>query len=150
MFVARPGGSDRLGGAGDQPCLEAATTSQNAPSDAGELVGERDRQHIVVQSSFGSLDPGFEPVALPALRLDQDHPGGLNEQRAQVAIAALGYLAQDRAIPRRDLLRDKAQPSGEVAALLRKSFFWPFKYGRTYLAGMSRASWPSALSRRLR
>src|SRR5215510_4173890 len=118
MFVARPGGSDRLGSAGDQPCLEAAATSQNAPGDASELVGERDRQHVVVQPSLGSLDPGFEPVALPTLRLDQDDPGGLNEQRAQVAIAALGYLAKDCAIPRRDLLRDKAQPSSEVAALV--------------------------------
>src|SRR5262249_31019715 len=99
MFVSRPDGSDRLDGAGDQPCLEAAATSQNAPSDASELVGERDRQHIVVQSSFGSLDPRFEPVALPAFRLDQDDPGGLDEQRAQVAIAALGYLAKDGAIP---------------------------------------------------
>src|SRR6266436_3130902 len=36
--------------------------------------------------------PELEPVALPRLRLDQHDPGGLNEQDAQVAIAALGYL----------------------------------------------------------
>src|SRR5262249_30427320 len=68
----------------------------------------------------GRLDPGFEPVALPAFRPDQDDPGGLNKQHAQVAIAALGYLAQDRAIPRGDLLWDKPQPSGEVAALVER------------------------------
>src|SRR6516164_5379068 len=69
--------------------LERAPLVENCPGDAGELVGERDRQHIVVQSLFGCLDPRSEPVALPSLRLDldQDDPGGLNEQRAQVAIA---------------------------------------------------------------
>src|SRR4029434_2302283 len=66
------------------------------------------------------LDPGLEPVALPALRPDQDDPGSLDEQHAQVAIAALGYLAQDRAIPRGDLLRDQPQPSCEVAALVER------------------------------
>src|SRR5262249_39725348 len=62
----------------------------------------------------------FEPVALPALRLDQDDPGGLDEERAQVAIAALGYLAKNRAIPCRDLFRDQPQPSGKIAALLER------------------------------
>jgi hypothetical protein len=33
-------------------------------------------------------------VTLPALRLDQHDPGRLHEQDAQVAIAALGYLAE--------------------------------------------------------
>src|SRR5262245_10603647 len=35
---------------------------------------------------------------------------------AQVAITALQYLAEDRAVPGRDLLRNEPQPSGEVAA----------------------------------
>src|SRR4029450_6620661 len=115
-ILSRAGRSDRLSG-GDRPHLEAPATSQNAPGDARQLVGKRDRQHIVVQPPFGSLDPGFEPIAPPALRPDQDAPGGLNEQHAQVSIAAFGYLAKDRAIPRRDLLRDQPQPSREVAAL---------------------------------
>src|SRR4029450_12575784 len=118
-ILSRAGRSDRLSG-GDRPRLEAPATSQNAPCDARQLVGERDRQHIVVQPPFGSLDPGFEPVALPALWPDQDDPGSLDEQHAQVAIAALGYLAKDRAVPRRDLPRDQPQPSGEVAALLER------------------------------
>ena len=37
--------------------------SQNAPSDAGQLVGERNREHVGVQPLLGRLDPGFEPVA---------------------------------------------------------------------------------------
>ena len=37
-----------------------------------------------------------------------------------------------------------------IASASRKSFFCPFEYGRTYFAGISRASWPSIWSLRLR
>ena len=80
------------------PNLEIATTSENAPGDAGELIGEGNCQHVAVQSLPGGLDPGFEPVAFPCLGLDQHNPCRLNEQDAQVAIAALGYLAEDASI----------------------------------------------------
>jgi hypothetical protein len=33
--------------------------SKNAPSDASELIGQRDGQRIVVQPFLGRLDPGF-------------------------------------------------------------------------------------------
>src|SRR6266498_178469 len=56
-------------------------------------------------------------MALPALGLDQHNPCRLDEQDPQVAIATLRYLAEDRAIPSRDLLGDEPEPSGEVAAL---------------------------------
>src|SRR5262249_54835581 len=102
---------------GDQRWLEAPAIGENAPGDARQLVGKRDRQHIAVEPPSGSLDPGFEPVALPVLRPDQYDPGGLNEQDAQVAIAAFGDLAENRAVSRRELLRDEPQPGGEVAAL---------------------------------
>jgi hypothetical protein len=53
---------------GDDPInlsnLEASATGENAPGDAGQLVGERDCQHVVVQPLLGRLDPGLEPVAL--------------------------------------------------------------------------------------
>src|SRR6516164_4946180 len=78
--------------------FEVASLVENRPGDAGELVGERDRQHVVVQPLLGGFDPGFETVALPALRLDQHHPSRLHEQNAQVAIAALGYLTEDGAV----------------------------------------------------
>ncbi len=54
-------------------------------------------------------------MALPALWSDQHDPRRLHEQNPQVAIAALRYLAEDCAIPSRDLLGDEPQPSGEVA-----------------------------------
>src|SRR5215467_4947152 len=47
--------------------LEGASLVENRPGDAGELVGERNRQHVVVQSFLGGLNPGFEAAALPLL-----------------------------------------------------------------------------------
>jgi hypothetical protein len=47
--------------------LEGAPFVENRPGDAGELVGERDRQHVVVQPLLGRLDPRPEPIALPLL-----------------------------------------------------------------------------------
>src|SRR5262245_23506298 len=76
--------------------LEGASLVKNRPSDASKLVCKRDRQHVVVQALFRCLDPAFEPKALPTLwpNLDQHDPGCLNEQCAQIAIAALRYAAQ--------------------------------------------------------
>ena len=31
-----------------RPCLEVPAVGQNAPGNAGELVGKRDRQHVVM------------------------------------------------------------------------------------------------------
>jgi hypothetical protein len=45
--------------------LEGSSFMEDRPGDAGELVGERDRQHVVVQSLFGRLDPGLQAIALP-------------------------------------------------------------------------------------
>jgi len=90
---------------------------QDAPSNAGELVGECDGEDVVMQPFFGRLEPRLEAVPIPALRLDQHNPGGLKEQNAQVAIAALRYLAEDGAVAGRDLLGDEPQPGGEVAAV---------------------------------
>ena len=49
--------------------LEAPATSQYAPGDARELVGERDRQHVAVQPLLGRLDPGLSPWRFPLLGL---------------------------------------------------------------------------------
>ena len=46
--------------------LEFALLVDNGPGDAGKLVGERDRQHVVVQPPLGSFDPGLEPVVFPS------------------------------------------------------------------------------------
>src|SRR5215813_3670373 len=90
--------------------------SKDAPSNAGELVCERDGEDVVMQPLLGRLEPRLKAVALRALGLDQHNPCRLDEQDTQVAIAALGYLAEDGAVAGRDLLGDEPQPGGEVAA----------------------------------
>jgi hypothetical protein len=45
--------------------LEGAPLVENRPGYAGEFVGERNRQHVVMQSFLRRLDPGLEAVALP-------------------------------------------------------------------------------------
>src|SRR6188508_1250327 len=60
-------GSSRSGRRIGLNALESAPVVENRPGDAGQLVGERNRQHVVVQALFGGLDPGLEPVALPML-----------------------------------------------------------------------------------
>src|SRR6516164_7183574 len=97
-------------------CLECSTMSQDAPRNASELVGERDGEDVVMQPLLGRFEPRLEPVTIPALRPDQYSPSGLNEQNAQVAVAAFRYLAEDGAVASRDLLGDQPQPGGEVAA----------------------------------
>jgi hypothetical protein len=47
--------------------LEGAPLVENRPGDAGQLVGKRNRQHVVVQSFLGGLNPRFEAIALPLL-----------------------------------------------------------------------------------
>jgi hypothetical protein len=92
-------GSSRSGRIG-LDALESAPVVKNCPGDASEFVGERNRQHIAVQAFLRRLDPRLEPVALPSFwpDLDQQDPGGLNEQRAQIAIAAPRYAAENRAV----------------------------------------------------
>src|SRR5262249_2965519 len=98
--------------------LEGAPVMENRPGDAGEFVGERNRQHVVVKPFLGCFDPRPEPIALPLLpQLDQDDPRRLHEEGAQIAIAALGYASENRAVPGRYLLRHQAEPGAEVAAL---------------------------------
>jgi hypothetical protein len=87
-------------------CLECSTTSQDAPSNASELVGERDGEDVVMQALLGRFKPALEAMAIPALRLDEHNPRGLNEQHPQIAIAALRYLAEDGAVAGRNLLGD--------------------------------------------
>jgi hypothetical protein len=60
--------------------LLARPRPKHCPGYAGQLVGERDRQHVVVQPPLGRFDPRFEPVAFPAFRFHQSDPGCLDEQ----------------------------------------------------------------------
>jgi hypothetical protein len=59
--------------------LECSSMSQDAPSDASELVSERDGEDVVMQPLLGLLEPRFEPVTIPAPGFDQYNPCGLNK-----------------------------------------------------------------------
>src|SRR5262249_820830 len=54
-------GRRRIGG---RDAREGAPLVENRPGDAGELVGQRNGEHVVVQPLFRRLDPRLEPVAL--------------------------------------------------------------------------------------
>ena len=88
-----------------------------AVKSGGQLIGERDCQHVMMQPLLGGFDPRLEPVALPTLRPDQHHPGRLHEQDPQITIAALRHFTEDGAVSGRDLPGHQSKPSGEVAAL---------------------------------
>src|SRR5690242_7384082 len=59
--------------------FEGTATGQNSPCDARYFVSERDCKDVAVQSLFGSLDPGSEPMAFPAHWLDEHDPRCLHE-----------------------------------------------------------------------
>jgi len=44
-----------------RPCLEVPAAGQNAPSDAGELVGERNRQHVGCSRFLAASIQGLSP-----------------------------------------------------------------------------------------
>src|SRR5262249_15492202 len=69
--------------------LEGSAMSQDAPSNAGELIGERDGKDVVMQSLLCRFDPRLKAIAFPMVRphLDQHLPGRLDDQGAQIAIA---------------------------------------------------------------
>ena len=94
---------------------------KNAPGDPGQFVGQRNRQHIAVQPLFGGFNPGLEPVALPALGLDQHHPGRLHEQNSQVAIATPGYFSKDGTVPGRYLFETSPSQAAKSRPLVNTS-----------------------------
>src|SRR5262249_4295649 len=97
--------------------LKTTTAVKNAPGDAREFVGERNRQLEPIEPPACSLDPGFETMLLPALRVQYYGTSCLNEQHSQAPIAALGDGPEDCAPARRHLSRHESEPSAEISAL---------------------------------
>ncbi len=62
---------------------------QNAPGNAGQLVGQGRRQLVLVHPFGGLCQPGAEAELLPVFGSHQDDLGSLNEQRSQILAAAL-------------------------------------------------------------
>src|ERR1700745_456220 len=54
--------------------LECSATSQDAPSNARELVGERDGEDVVMQPLLGRFEPRLEPGTIPTPGLYEYRP----------------------------------------------------------------------------
>jgi hypothetical protein len=104
----------------DRTPASSVLVSSKAPSTAqamrASLLASAIASTLWCNPPLGGFDPGFEPVTFPVLDPDQHNPCGLHEQNAQVAIAAPGDFAEDRAVSRRDLLGHQSKPGAEVAA----------------------------------
>ncbi len=68
-----------------------------------------------MQPLGGGLQPSPEAVVGPVLGAHQDDPGTLDEERAQMPVAALRDAAEDGAVAGRHLPRHETEPSREVA-----------------------------------
>src|SRR5262249_9482015 len=101
----------------DDPRLIGSAACENRPGHAGKLVGERDRPDVAVGPPRCLLDPRPQAPHRRTWPPRQHDVCGLYEQCPQIFVAALGDLAQDRAISGRLLLRYESQPSAEVASL---------------------------------
>ena len=77
-------------GSGEFARFEGASMCKNAPGDPCQLIGQRNCEHVAVQPLFGGFNPGLEPVALPALRLDQHHPRRRSQCKSAETLIAAG------------------------------------------------------------
>src|SRR6516164_6119180 len=64
-----------------------------------------------MQALSGTNEPGAETVLRPVHRPQQNDPGCLHEEHAQVTVAALGESPEDSSVPGRHLFGYEAEPS---------------------------------------
>ena len=68
--------------------LELAAVLPDRPGDAGELVGERDRCLVVLDSSFEGEGPGPEPIVLGRLlRVTEDRARAVDQEHPEVGVS---------------------------------------------------------------
>jgi hypothetical protein len=86
------------------------------PDDAGQLVGHG-HGGLVVDVALGEfVGPGAEAVRLLVPGVQQHGAGAMDEQAAQVAVAALGDAPQVALEAAGELAGGEAQVTGQVAA----------------------------------
>ena len=106
-----------LGGLGFGSGLEVAVVLPDGPGDAGELVGEGDGGLVVAELALEAQRPGAQAVAvLHALGVPEDRARAVDEEHAQVGVAALGDPAEASAQAARVLAGCQADEAGHVAA----------------------------------
>ena len=111
--------SERISSSIDcDPWLVVTASRKHGPGDASEFVGERYRQQIAMREAFGgSFDPRPQSPHRCGRPPYQHDVGGLNEQRPEISVTALGDLAELGAIASRLLLGYQTEPSAKIAAL---------------------------------
>src|SRR5438128_984582 len=70
-----------------------------------------------MQPLLRGLDPGFEPISLPAARSDEHGPGRLDEEDAKVSVSPPGDRPENGSVPGGHLFGHESEPGGEVAPL---------------------------------
>src|SRR5262245_32634694 len=95
--------------------VESSLVAQNAPCDAGELVGQRNGEFVSVQPLRRGLEPRTEAVSRPILWAHQEDLRGLDEERPQIFATALGNAAQNWPTARAVLSRNETEPGAKVA-----------------------------------
>ena len=98
--------------------IERFVVAQQAPGDAGELVGQCDGELVPMQPPRRSVEPRAEALSGPVVRAHQENLCCLDQQRAQILAAALGNAAKDRPAARTVLSRHEPQPAGKIATTL--------------------------------
>src|SRR6476660_7249913 len=64
-----------------------------------------------MQALNGANEPGSKAVLRPVRRPHQNDPGCLDEEHAQIAVAALGEAPEDSPVSSRHLFGHEAEPS---------------------------------------
>lgn len=103
-----------------QPALgggpELFLSVQHRPDHPRILVGDRDYRPVRAATLFHGIDPCAEAVGL-VLGSPDDGAGAMDQERAQVLIAALADAHQDASVAARVLSRHESQPGSEMTAV---------------------------------
>src|SRR5690606_7114517 len=95
--------------------FEVSLLCCRGPGESGELVGERDSGLVVAETLRGCERPGPDGVGLALLRRGGEHStGAVDQQHAQVDVAALGDCAETPCAAGRSLARRQPEVAGEV------------------------------------
>ena len=103
--------------------VESLLVAQRGVADASELVGQRAGGLVVVAAPLHIQSPSANASDLVPLGLRgrggaQHTSGAVGQQHAQIAIPALGDVAQVARVARAVFLGREAKPAGEVACVL--------------------------------
>jgi len=96
--------------------LEVTLLGDDGPGDAGELVGQRDGGDVVASALLEGQRPGDEAVRPSALGAGQHRSGPVDEEHAQVGVAAFADASQAAGEAAGAFAGGDAEVAGEVAA----------------------------------